>query len=31
MNSIVSRQLLWRNEEDLEIESLFSQSLNFKT
>jgi len=27
----VARQLLWRSEEDFETESLFSQSLSFKT
>jgi len=31
MNAIVSRQLLWRNEEDFETESLLSQRLSFKT
>jgi len=31
MNAIVARQLLRRNEEDFETESLFSQSLSFKT
>jgi len=31
MNAIVARQLLWRNEEDFETESLLSQSLSFKT
>jgi len=31
MNAIVTKQLLWRNEEDFETESLLSQSLSFKT
>jgi len=31
MNATVARQLLWRNEEDVETESLLSQSLSFKT
>jgi len=31
MNTIVVRQLLWRNEEDFETESLLSQSLSLKT
>jgi len=28
---LAARQLLWRNEEDFEIESLLSQRLSFKT
>jgi len=31
MNAIAAKQLLWRNEEDFETESLLSQSLSFKT
>jgi len=31
MNAIVAKQLLWRNEEDFETESLLGQSLSFKT
>ena len=31
MNAIVAKQLLWRNEEDFNTESLLSQSLSFKT
>jgi len=31
MNAIVARQLLCRNEEDFETESLLGQSLSFKT
>jgi len=31
MNAIVAKQLLWRNEEDFETESLLSQGLRFKT
>jgi len=31
MNAIAAKQLLWRNEEDFETESLLSQSLRFKT
>jgi len=31
MSAIVARQLLWRNEEDFETESLLSQTLSFKT
>ena len=31
MSAIVARQLLWRNEEDFETESLLSQTLRFKT
>jgi len=30
MNAIAARQLLWRNEEDFEAESLLSQSLSFQ-
>jgi len=29
MNAIATKQLLWRNEEDFETESLLSQSLSF--
>ena len=31
MNAIAAKQLLWRNEEDFETESLLSQSLSFET
>jgi len=31
MNAIAAKQLLWRDEEDFETESLLSQSLSFKT
>jgi len=31
INATVAKQLLWRNEEDFETESLLSQSLSFKT
>jgi len=31
MNAIIARGLVWRNEEDFEIESLLNQSLSFKT
>jgi len=31
MNAIIAKQLLWRNEEDFETESLLNQSLRFKT
>jgi len=31
MDAIVARGLVWRNEQDLEIESLLNQSLSFKT
>jgi len=30
MNAIITKQLLWRNDEDFETESLLSQSLRFK-
>jgi len=31
MNAIFAKQWLWRNEEDLETESVFSQGLNLNT
>ena len=30
MNAIVAKHWLWRNEEDVETESLLSQSMSFK-
>ena len=31
MDAIVANQWLWRNEEDIETESLLPQNLSFKT